>query len=831
MGVLLLALMLLWPASRLRLLTDLPALLPDGAVEAEDYRQFLRRFGGFERVYVLLEGPAGVDSRETLLSASETLSACLAEIPEVASVRGGLDEEERDFFLRQVVRRGPLLIEPEDLPELRRRLEPEGLRRRAAELRSSVHSPTGGLTLEVARHDPLGLWDLSAGRMGLGAAGGLPLDPVTSSFVSHDGEVALLMLTPRVGEIDAAGGRRLAAALDAAFADLSRSFPTLKPSAVGGPLYAAQDEARIRSDMERTITGSVIACTVILLLAFGGPALPLLTLLVLAVALIVTAASLALGLGAVTGVGVGFAAVLIGLGVDFGIHGCARYRDRRVQGDDAEQALDATWRHVGPAILTAAMSTAGAFAVLGAAHFRPLRELGILVSVGIVAILLVFATLGSALISWFGSPRVGAAKVGAGDRFHRLLEGFSGTCIQTAGQRPRTVLGVAGLLSLAAVWGLAGLRLDPDLRALRPLDHPAFAAEAVLVERLGLGLGTATVVLPGRDLDEALARSAAVAEALRSGAAGVEPDALVVTAPSDFLAAPSQVAGRLSQLRELDLGAAVATLEREMQRANLRPDAFRSGFDALRSFAAGRDTERPAPEQWPEIFDGLVRVDEDGAAWVALRLRLGADAGGPSEAWIDDLRRRVPGSAVASAVRLGGAMKELAARDFAQLSWAAGLMVLLVVGISFQGRIRPSALSLVPVALGSLWTLGLWGGLGRPLDLLSLAVLPILLGIGIDDGLHAVHGAFDRHRSIPDGLRALGPSVRQCGAAVTLTTLTTCAGFGSLAGSSIPGLSNGGMLVAGGVVLCLLATLFVLPALGALAEHGPDMAEKDSVDL
>jgi predicted RND superfamily exporter protein len=117
-----------------------------------------------------------------------------------------------------------------------------------------------------------------------------------------------------------------------------------------------------------------------------------------------------------------------------------------------------------------------------------------------------------------------------------------------------------------------------------------------------------------------------------------------------------------------------------------------------------------------------------------------------------------------------------------------------------------SFIALTPVVVGSVCLLGVWGFLGHPIDLITLVVLPILLGIGIDDGLHAVHGT--RGASpLP-----LADAVSISGRAMTLTTLTTCVGFGSLTLSHVPGLRNGGVLVAAGVVACLIATLVVLPA-------------------
>ena len=125
--------------------------------------------------------------------------------------------------------------------------------------------------------------------------------------------------------------------------------------------------------------------------------------------------------------------------------------------------------------------------------------------------------------------------------------------------------------------------------------------------------------------------------------------------------------------------------------------------------------------------------------------------------------------------------------------------------ISFRGRVQYLVLSMLPVLLGCYWLLGIGGGLGLTLNLFTLAVAPLLLGIGIDDGLHALHGMGPR--------RGLAASVAGVGKAMTLTSLTTCVGFGSLTFSRIPALRQGGMLVAIGIVVCLLATLMVLPAL------------------
>ncbi len=824
----------LLPASQLRIETELTALLPESEPAAVEYRRFLDLFGGFERVFVLIvaretdapEEPAEealgedpeedsdpqLDPQEKVLTAAEILAPLVAELPEVAKVRAGLEDQDQDFFLRHVVRRSPLLIPDRDLEVLESLLEPAALENRAKQLRSQVHSPAGRFELQFAVQDPLGL---SSRLPVLGeAGGGLPVDPWTGAFLSPDGEVALLVVTPALGEMDAEGGRRLDEGLRLAFercrAELGDQARGLDFAAVGGPLYAAQDEHQIRTDLQGTILGSALACSLILFFAFGGLTIPAITMSVLGVALVWTAAVLSLTVGSVTGAGLGFAAVLVGLGVDYGIHGGTRFRSLRLRGFGAVEALEDTFRHAGPAIATSALSTACAFAALAAADFRPLREIGTVVSVGILAILLAVATLGAAWISWTG----GAGSQGNGGRLWRSLGSLTEFSVAMACRFPRWTLLAAGAMTAICVPGLLDLEVDPDLRKLRPADHPALEVEALLVQKFGVGASTLTVVVPGEDRDQTLDRAAQIAAYLRQ----IEGGELSIVSPSDLLISSGSSEQRLRRLADLPLTEAADTLEASLRAVNLNPRSFAPGLEALRSFGAGRDVEAAGSDELPESLDELLTVDAQGRTWAALRIRLGRESwpSGPPDEVLQELRRISPEVAVASVPRLGSAMKSLARHDFLKLSWIAALLVFGVVMISFRGRVVACLLAVTPVVVGCVWTLGVWGRLGLSLDLLSLSVVPILIGIGIDDGLHAVHGTGSRIRSVS----GLAESVRQSGLAMALTTLTTCVGFGSLATSSIPGLRNGGLLVAVGVLLCLLATLWILPAVGALLRTG-----------
>jgi predicted RND superfamily exporter protein len=797
-----------FPASQVRFQTDLPSLLPSGAPAADDYRVFLDRFGGFEKVFVMIQLAAdnqsgtasGAEPATDLVEAAAILTELLSESPEVASVRSGIEPEDERFFVDHVLPRAPLLLGDGWESSVRERITPEAITARVDVLRDTVLSPAGSFRAPLLRADPLGIAEDLAVVGSFSSA--VPVDPVTMAFLSLSGDTSLVILEPARGEIDPEGGRALMSELELAYAKVEAELGLeLRFYELGGPLYAAQDEAILRRDLSRTVTGSVLGCMIVLIVAFEGLLLPAAALLALAMGLTWTGAWIGLSVSQISAIGVGFAAVLVGLGIDYGIHGGARFRQELLLSGDRTTAMMATFRHSGPGIVTSALTTAAAFSVLGLAHTRPLRELGLVVALGILSILIASATAGAAVVGCAQLRQGKMAKTGA---LWRLLGATVDQAVGLATRRPRVILVVALVLTLLAAMGLCRLSLDPDLSSLRPAAHPAHAAEQLLADRFALGLDTITVLVPGEDLDQALSGAREVEDLLRESL-GSEAD---ITSPAQWLTTQEVVQQRLQDLSLMSLREAADQLKSELDRVGLNPVAFKRGLAALTAFAGGDDPGAPPRSAWPAWLNELVREDENGV-WVALRLRLapGVWPDAPEADLKIRIKRAAPGSAIASAASVGAELRTVAGDDVTRLSLVALVLVMLVVGVSFRGRLLPSILAGVPVILGSIWVLGLWGWLGRSVDLISLAVLPIMLGIGIDDGLHALHGARI------DPVRGIRGAVIGAGRAMALTTLTTCIGFGSLTLSQIPGLRNGGLLVAAGVLACLLSTLVVLPAL------------------
>jgi predicted RND superfamily exporter protein len=140
------------------------------------------------------------------------------------------------------------------------------------------------------------------------------------------------------------------------------------------------------------------------------------------------------------------------------------------------------------------------------------------------------------------------------------------------------------------------------------------------------------------------------------------------------------------------------------------------------------------------------------------------------------------------------------------LALGAVFVILLIDFRSF----RYAIVGTIPLLAGFAWMLGSFVLLGWKSDVANVAAIPLILGIGIDDSVHMLHGLKR------EGLSGMSDVLRHTGRALVLTSLTTGIAFGSIAFASHVGLAGMGLLLVLGVGACLITSLGLLPALARI---------------
>ena len=143
--------------------------------------------------------------------------------------------------------------------------------------------------------------------------------------------------------------------------------------------------------------------------------------------------------------------------------------------------------------------------------------------------------------------------------------------------------------------------------------------------------------------------------------------------------------------------------------------------------------------------------------------------------------------------------------DFKRVSVAVFLICALVLALFFYKDPIRAVWSLTPILLGLLFLLGFMSAAGIHFNFVNILAVPIIIGLGVDNGIHLTERFYESGYSA----RTIASDT---GRALIVTSLTSMAGFGSLAISGYEGVASMGRLTIYALGWVLFASLFSLPA-------------------
>jgi len=745
---------------RLKFETDILEVLPDGLPAVEALKVAQAHFDDDQQVILLLE--SGME--EIFAEDAGELASFLREKLAPAEVlhQSEFEESPAAFAaaLAEIWRYAP----PGEVAELERRvLDPDALATHLDAVKQSIRASFDAEKSTMAAYDPLGfLRHPSIHGLADGGFG----------FASDDGMAHLIIIT----RPEAAAGYKDHAEWIGKIREAARSWPGLEEPGMafrltGGPVFNAEIGAGMERDMTGTILLTATLVGLLFLLVQRHPGQLLAIAVLLGVTFLVTLGMAGWVYGTLNLVSVGFAAILLGLVIDYAV-----VIARESAGGVSPRALR---RELAPGILWAAATTAIVFGLLMMSTFTGVRQLGGLIVIGLATgavVMLVFTPL---FLGRFPTKQP-----------RRLLEPpFAGAGIS------RAVIAACVAGSVAVFIGKGAPEVSFDFSMVEPKSSEAAAAfETIQAEFPAWSDQNLQIIATAGSWDE-LREVAEKAEAALAGArkgGGVRS----YQWPMDLIPNRRHADANREAIERI-------AAKRGEIIAAVRAGGFSESGAALNAQVLEAMAGEDAGAEIGALAESFLSRSADGKHHLSGTLRTpdvvtdeNIDALSPlfSECFT------VTGWPVLQAVLLPSVK-----RDFQAIFLPAAAVLLLALVFVFRS-VRDAAAATAVLITALLLVNAFVSLTGRSWNFLSGMAIPLIIGTGIDYSIHLVFSLRRNDGDLAKVWNGVGKAICFCG-------LSTAIGFGSLLFASNETLRSMGLLCGLGVLLTTALSVMVLPGL------------------
>ena len=762
----LISLVLGYAASHLRIQSDFADLLPEDYISVRELNRIKERVGGIGPLMVIISG----DDLDKCVGFMLTLADTLEHNPLISAVSRGKNQA---FFDRNRL----LYMDMEDLESIHTRLDDH------IELQKLKRSPLY-FALDEQEDEDLYFSDLEekySGRLGTGLE--------RDYYLTREKNGVILRVYPAGVITDMKFNRNLLASLDSTIAALDphRLDPSLRHAFKGSFKNSAHQYEVVLHDLKSSMIYAVLGVLVLISLYFRQVFAPIFIALPLVMSLSWTFGLTYLVIGNLNQITVGLFAILFGLGIDFGIHIFARYREARRRGMETERALSETVCQTGSALTTTAVTTSVAFYSLLVTDFKGFSEFGFIVGTGILFSLVAMLVICPAFIH-------------LAERLHliRLQQETVPEHLLRRGRypMPRFTLALGVLATTYSLFNLTDLEFEWDFTALRP---------ALPDEKVSMPEDLKETRSPAIVLTESYEEAQEVVAAVKKIKAANGAASTIQSVRSVYSALPRQQAEKLQTIARIR-----ALLD---DSEDLFDEAQRARVDSLRDYL---DVAELTLADLPlDITNSFTSKDGEILNFVAINASVPLRHGKLAMDFAREIGEiRTPsGTYYASSAHIIFAEMLKVMRSDSKVAIGLTLVVVAVVLFIDLRSLVDTLLVLTPLLTALLWVTGFMYLFDMKLNLYNMVAFPTIIGMGVDNGVHIFH----RYREA--GAGSLRLVLRTTGIALLAASLTTMVGFSGLVPAHHPALSSIGILSLIGLACCFVTAVTLLPALLQMRER------------
>lgn len=650
--------------------------------------------------------------------------------------------------------------------------------------------------------------------------------------------------------------------------DLLLDFPDVEAGLCGAIPKEHDEQVYTQKSLGYTTGIAFIAILLLLIISFRMWVAPIFAIINLFVGVLWALGSAEMVVGQLNLFTSTMSVIILGLGIDFSIHLISGFTERRAAGESIAASMEATFLKSGKGIVTGAVTTACAFYALVISSSRGMTEMGLVMGTGLLAILLATMICLPVMLVW--RERIKDRRREKRKRTEKFIQRdisfrFLGHMGEWLSKKYAFTIFASVALSTFLIWTALKIKWDYDFRKMEP-QVPSILLLDTIMEKFDLSMDYALVLTD--DINE----SYELAKKYRDLGSVAITDDISVYVPSE-----EQQQKRIPHINEVrekihsaslkqaifpaELSLFTQEIERlEMNIMEMQDMAYIGGQDKVDNKCKEivGDPDNPNSKNIiqellqiveadnPSSSNGLSQFQQNFAPYfrdsvikmsstepiqmndlpVTILDRYSNTArnqflitvypagtiydGEFLNRFVDDVERISPKAT--GTPPLFVALLRIWGRDGRNAVLLTLAVVFFLLWVDFR---KPyyALMGMVPLALGAFWMVGLMNLTGVPLSMMSVMGIPLIIGIGIDDGVHIMH------RWKREGKGKIRIIYSSTGKAILLTSLTTMFAFGSLLFSAFPAFGQFGGALFLGVAACFLTSVIVLPGILGIIER------------
>jgi len=543
----------------------------------------------------------------------------------------------------------------------------------------------------------------------------------------------------------------------------------------------------VQKDMQKFVKLVLLMMMIFLFIVFRRVSAVILPIFIVVISLLTTIALMAIVGTPITIPTQILPSFLLAVGIGAVVHLLAMFFKHLNENGDKNRAISYALGHSGLAIIMTSLTTAAGLLSFSTASIAPIADLGIFAAIGVMIALLNTLVLLPAILAALPLKATKAKQQKNSQAMDKILLNIADFSVNNA----KKIVGVSAVITIVWVYFATGVQFKHDPLSWQPDDSPIKLSTAIVDHELR-GSVTMEVIIDTKK------ENGLYSSELLTKIDTLVQEAQQLKTDKHFVGKGWSVGDVLKEIHR-GLHENKAEYYAITKNDRLIPQEFllfeNSGSDDLEDFVDGSFSKARITFKLPwmeageyaEISDELTALLKDGLG--------------------KDVEITVTGMVPLFQRTLSAAMSSMAT------SYVVAFILIAIMMVILLGSVKIGLTSMIPNVLPIVLTIGFMSMVNMPLDMFTMLVGAIVIGLSVDDTVHFFHNFAKYHHQGYSTKESVEKTMLGTGRALVATSIVLSLGFFVYTFASLSNLINFGILAGGAIVIALFSNIILGPAL------------------